>query len=61
MSPQLVSILAQVLASDARVQGMMAENATREGGGNSPAYGQVAFDHEAAHLDMLATDARNAQ
>lgn len=26
-----------------------------------PTYGEDAFFHEAAHLDMLSTDARNCQ
>jgi hypothetical protein len=57
MSPQLVGILAQIAASNARVAGMQAENAHRAACGNSPSYGEDAFNHEAQHLDMLSNDA----
>lgn len=60
MNANLVSILAQIAASQARVAGMQAENAHRAACGNSPAYGEDAFGHEAQFLDRLAVDALNA-
>lgn len=61
MSPHLVGILAAIFAAQARVAAMQAENAHRAACGNSPAYGEEAFSAEAAHLDMLSVEARNAQ
>lgn len=61
MSAQLVAILAAIFAAQARIAGMQAENQHRVACGNSIAYGEDAFGHEAQHLEMLSVDARNAQ
>lgn len=61
MSPVLVSILAQIAASQARVAGMQAANAQRAACGESPAYVEDSFSYESAHLDALANDARSCQ
>ena len=60
MSSQLVGILAAIFAAQARIEGMKAENSLRECQGNSPAYGEDAFNHEAAFLQHLEIEARNA-
>jgi hypothetical protein len=61
MSPQLVSILAQINASQARVLAMAATNAHWVLIGQSPAYDEQAFRVEADHLEALSNDARNCQ
>lgn len=61
MSPQLVGILAAIFAAQARVAGMQAENAHRVACGNSPSYGEEAFQIEAHHMEVLANEARNTQ
>lgn len=61
MSPQLVAILAAIAASQARIAGMQASNQGWIARGQSPAYEEDAFLHEANHLDMLSNDARNCQ
>lgn len=58
MSPQLVSILAQISACNARVAAMQAENAHRVSNGWANTYGEDAFNQEAAGLEYLAAAAR---
>ena len=60
MNPQLVSILAAITASQARIAGMVAENQQRLVCNNSICYGEDSFLTEAQHLDQLSIEARNA-
>lgn len=56
MSDHTVRILGLILASYARVEAMKAENAFRMACGNSPAYGEDAFNIEANHIESLARE-----
>lgn len=58
MNGQLVAILAQISAANARVEGMKAYNDARRAEGYSLAYDEDAFLAEAHGLEELA---RNAQ
>lgn len=60
MSPQLVSILAQIAASQARIAGMQANNQHCLAVGSAGLYTEEAFLSEAQHLEFLANEARNA-
>lgn len=60
MSAQLVAVLAVILAEQARVAGMQAENACRAAVGESPAYGEDQFSEVADCLVQLSIEARNA-
>ena len=57
MTGQLLAIHAQILAANARVLGMQAENMQRAAVGNSMAYGEAAFLCESDYLQTLAHDA----
>lgn len=57
MNAQLVSILAQIAACQARVAGMQAENSIRMLLGQSIAYDEAPFLREADVLGILASDA----
>lgn len=46
------------MACNARVLGMQAENSHRQACGNSPAYGEDAFNIEARVMDEYATQIR---
>ena len=59
MSPQLVAILAEIFAAQARVLGMHADNQSRQSSGDAPAYVEQDFAYEAAGLAHLAEAARN--
>lgn len=54
MNAQLVGLQAEVLACQARVLGMQAENAHRAACGESPAYREDAFVNESNHMVWLA-------
>lgn len=53
MNAQLVSILAQIAACQARIAGMSAENLRWAAVGQSPAYGETDFNNVANVLDHL--------
>jgi hypothetical protein len=44
MQQKLEYCAGQRLCAQIELEGMLADNKTREGGGNSPAYGKDAFD-----------------
>lgn len=52
----LMSAVAEMHAVNARVAGMIAENAHREACGNSVAYGEEAFERCAQQLGALASN-----
>lgn len=58
MNAMTVSILADIFAAHARVEGMKAENMQREIQGDSMAYTAKDFDMEAAGLARSAEAAR---
>lgn len=60
MNSTLISILAAVAASNARIAGMQTENQQRAAQGDAPAYREDVFYDEANHLDQLSIEARNA-
>lgn len=60
MNAQLVSILAEITAAQARIAGMVAENQQRMVCGQSLAYDGDSFFCEASILDQLSIEARNA-
>jgi hypothetical protein len=60
MNPTLVAIMANIVAAQARIEGMKAENVKREADGYAPAYDVNAFFVEANLLDQLSIVARNA-
>ena len=59
MNSQLVAILAAIAASQARIEGMKAENQHSERDGDYPAYVERHFAAEAHQLDLLSIEARN--
>lgn len=61
MNAELVAIVAHIAAAQARVLGMQAENEHRVASGQAVAYREADFGREAAHLDYLSIQARNAQ
>jgi hypothetical protein len=56
MTPVTVRYFALISAVNARVAGMQAENQHRLSCGNSIAYGNEAFECEAAYLESLALE-----
>lgn len=60
MNSTLISILAAVAASNARVAGMQAENQLRAAQGDLPTHREDVFYNEANFLDQLSIEARNA-
>jgi len=60
MSNQQLQILALIMASNARVLGMQAENQLRAAIDESPAYGEGHFQEEAQHLEHLSVQAINS-
>ena len=60
MNAALVAILAEVLACQARMLGMQAENEYRRTCGESPAYCEEAFSVVSCRLQELSIAARNA-
>ncbi len=59
MTPETARCLALMLAAQARVAGMQAENAWRESCGNALAYDGDAFFTEANFLEQLAVQVIN--
>lgn len=59
MNPNLIAILAEIHAAQARVLGMHAENQCRESSGDAPAYVARDFNYEATGLEHLAQAARS--
>ena len=60
MTPELLTIYAEICAANARIAAMQAENAHRDSLGHGPLYGENAFFDEADKLAQLAISARNA-
>jgi hypothetical protein len=60
MNNQLVAIVANIVAAQARIEGMKAKNTERESQGYALAYDEDAFFAEANQLDQLSIEARNA-
>ena len=60
MTPELIRIYAAVIAEQARLLAMQAENQQRAALGHSMAYVEEDFGYVAAELDRLSTQARNA-
>lgn len=58
MSPELVSVLAQVMAQQAVVLGMQADNMQRAAIGESMAWTAADFAGPAIELDRLSVSAR---
>lgn len=54
MTAYAASVLVDAMATQARIEGMKAENASRESRGLSVAYGEDSFDAEANTLAHLA-------
>lgn len=50
----VLSLQAELLATQAQVNGMIAENTHREACGNSVAYGEEAFEAKAAELRAIS-------
>jgi hypothetical protein len=61
MNARLVEILALISASQARVAGMQAHDLHKQLIGSSEIYDESAYENEAALLESLASEARNAQ
>lgn len=59
MTPETCRCFALIAASQARIAGMQAENAQRLDCGNSIAYGEDAFNIEAAFLEQLSIQVIN--
>lgn len=59
MDAYCASLLVQAMAAQARVAGMIAENARRAACGDSISYGEEAFNIEATNLDYLAAALRS--
>lgn len=60
MNPILVAIMANIVAAQARIEGMKAKNIERQADGYALAYDDNAFFVEANLLDQLSIEARNA-
>lgn len=60
MSAHLVAILAAIAAAQARIAAMQVANAQVDLQASPAPYGEECFRVEAAHLDALSNDARNA-
>lgn len=60
MTNQQLQLLALILASNARVIGMQAENQMRASVDDSPAYVEGHFAEEAQHLEQLSVQAINS-
>ena len=60
MNGQLVAILANIAAAEARIAGMMSENIAAINRGEGIVYSEDRFNSEAFQLDQLAIEARNA-
>ena len=58
MSPELVSVLAQIMAQQALVLGMHADNAHRAAIGDVPTWTGIDFSGPATELERLAASAR---
>lgn len=61
MNNRLLALYGQMLAANARVEGMVADNQSWVARGQSPAYGEDHFNAEASHLEELATQAREEE
>jgi len=59
MTPETCRCFALIVATQARIEGMKAENAHRLECGNSIAYGEEAFNIEAFQLEQLAIQVIN--
>lgn len=59
MSPESVRCFALIVAAQARIAGMQAENQHRLACGDSIAYGEDAFNIEADFLEQLSIQAIN--
>lgn len=60
MNSTQLAIFAAILAEQARMLGMVAENEQRKVLGHSMAYDEQAFAYVAAELDRLSLEARNS-
>lgn len=56
MDAHTVRIFGFILAASVRVEGMKAENQARIARGECAAYGEDAFNIEAAHIESLARE-----
>lgn len=61
MNNRLLALYGQMLAANARVEGMVADNQAWVAQGQSPAYGEDHFYAEANHLEELANQAREEE
>lgn len=61
MNNRLLALYGQMLAANARVEGMVADNQSWVAQGQSPSYGEDHFNAEASHLEELATQAREEE
>lgn len=61
MNAQAAAAFAQVLAAQARILGMQAENNARAARGDAPAYDEAPFMQEASYMDTLSVQIRNSQ
>ncbi|PYD05899.1 hypothetical protein DND90_21365 [Pseudomonas syringae pv. maculicola] len=57
MSNEQLRILAEILASQARIIGMQANNQAWAARGDSPCYDEGDFEHEACKLELLGQEA----
>jgi len=61
MDSRQLDLLASILACNARIIGMQAENEARRVQGDAPTYGELSFATEAQTLEHLAQAARSWQ
>lgn len=61
MNNRLLALYGQMLAANARIEGMVADNQGWVAQGQSPSYGEDHFNAEASHLEELATQAREEE
>lgn len=61
MNNRLLALYGQMLAANARVEGMVADNQAWVAQGQSPSYGEEHFSSEALHLEELANQAREEE
>jgi hypothetical protein len=59
MSPETARCFALIVAAQARIAGMSAENQLAAAVGNSPPYGEAAFNNEAGHMEQIAQQVIN--
>jgi hypothetical protein len=61
MNAQLLYVYGELLAANARVEGMVASNQQRVAEGGSPAYGESYFFAESQHMQDLANQALDSE